>query len=337
METTQFILCGIIIALTGYIFILLLRQRRQNHDKERRQALSLSVSSNDVMQYIRDTAENFNPLMQSSHINFHVKCTPESMMGWIDTSKIDKVILLLLSDMRRNAGENGKVTIDAYTNDSYDQVVVRFNDNGGRIELTDYFIVYQMINIHHGTITHHYYEGQGNSITIVLPIKKDAYAKELTNHIQSTPFHIPQNIELNVPTIDIPTAAANSETPLGAIIQQAYASADQQYLQRAVKVLSDHITDSDYDREAFASDMGCSVSTLYNKIKALTGKSITNFARDIRIKTACRLAREHPELRVSDLAYQVGFKDPKYFATSFKRVMGVQPKEYIAQLKSASH
>ena len=71
------------------------------------------------------------------------------------------------------------------------------------------------------------------------------------------------------------------------------------------------------------------------QIKALTGKSITNFARDIRIKTACRLAREHPELRVSDIAYQVGFKDPKYFATSFKRVTGMKPKEFFAQLRES--
>jgi AraC-like DNA-binding protein len=92
--------------------------------------------------------------------------------------------------------------------------------------------------------------------------------------------------------------------------------------------------DSDYDREAFAADMGSSVSTLYNKIRAITGKNITNFVRDIRIKKACRLAKENPDLRVSDIAYQVGFKDPKYFATSFKRVMGVQPKEYISQQKS---
>jgi AraC-like DNA-binding protein len=34
---------------------------------------------------------------------------------------------------------------------------------------------------------------------------------------------------------------------------------------------------------------------------------------------------------VSDLAYSVGFKDPKYFATIFKKELGMQPKEYIEQ------
>ena len=45
------------------------------------------------------------------------------------------------------------------------------------------------------------------------------------------------------------------------------------------------------------------------------------------------MAKENPDLRVSDIAYQVGFKDPKYFATSFKRVMGTQPKEYFAEIR----
>ena len=78
---------------------------------------------------------------------------------------------------------------------------------------------------------------------------------------------------------------------------------------------------------------GSSESTLYNKIRAITGKSITNFIRDIRIEAACKMAKENPDLRVSDIAYQVGFKDPKYFATSFKRVMGTQPKEYFAEIR----
>jgi len=106
-------------------------------------------------------------------------------------------------------------------------------------------------------------------------------------------------------------------------------SMDQEYLQRAIACINEHISDSDYDRESFATDMGSSVSTLYNRIRLLTGKSITNFVRDIRIETACRLAKEDPDLRVSDIAYRVGFKDPKYFATSFKRVKGIQPKEFF--------
>ena len=110
-------------------------------------------------------------------------------------------------------------------------------------------------------------------------------------------------------------------------------SLDEEFLMRASKCVHDHIDDSEYNRESFAADMGASSSTLYNKLRALTGKNISSYIRDIRIKTACQLAKDNPDLRVSDIAYRVGFKDPKYFATSFKKVMGTQPKEYFEKLR----
>ena len=109
---------------------------------------------------------------------------------------------------------------------------------------------------------------------------------------------------------------------------------DEEFLKKATACVNAHIDDSDYDRDAFAADMGASASTLYNKLRALTGMNVSAFIRDIRLKTACRLAKENPHLRVSDIAYRVGFKDPKYFATSFKKEMGIQPKEYFEQLRT---
>ena len=109
---------------------------------------------------------------------------------------------------------------------------------------------------------------------------------------------------------------------------------DEEFLQRATNCIYEHLDDADYDRDTFAADMGASASTLYNKLRTLTGMNVTAFIRDIRLKAACRLARENPGLRVSDIAYRVGFKDPKYFATTFKKEMGMQPKEYFEHLRS---
>jgi AraC-like DNA-binding protein len=108
---------------------------------------------------------------------------------------------------------------------------------------------------------------------------------------------------------------------------------DREFLERATQCVYNHISDSDYDRETFASDMGTSVSTLYTRLRELTGKSMINFIRDIRIQEACRIAKAEPNARVSDIAYRVGFRDAKYFATAFKRIMGKQPKEYFAELR----
>ena len=58
--------------------------------------LKLRVAHGDVMQYVRQTALCIEPLMAKRELEFSVSCQPESMMGWIDTDKLDKIIYNLL-------------------------------------------------------------------------------------------------------------------------------------------------------------------------------------------------------------------------------------------------
>jgi len=127
-------------------------------------------------------------------------------------------------------------------------------------------------------------------------------------------------------------AQSAEETRLNAQAPTTHAqSADEKFLKKAIDCVYSHLDDSEFDREAFAADMGASASTLYNKLRSLTGLNVSAFIRDIRMKEAKRLAQTQPDLRVSDLAYKVGFKDPKYFATCFKKEFGIQPSEFIEQ------
>ncbi len=111
-------------------------------------------------------------------------------------------------------------------------------------------------------------------------------------------------------------------------------SPDEEFISRALDHVYKHLEDEYYDRDALATDMGTSTSTLYNKLRSITGLNVSSFIRDIRMKEASRIAEENPGIRVSDLAYRVGFKDPRYFSTCFKKHFGVQPKEYIESLQS---
>lgn len=113
-------------------------------------------------------------------------------------------------------------------------------------------------------------------------------------------------------------------------------TADEEFLRRAHECVRKNLANSDFDRESFAAEMGASSSTLYNKLRQLTGMNISNFIRHIRMTEAKRLAESQPDIRVSDLAYMVGFKDPKYFATCFKRDFGIQPSEIIAKAQEKS-
>ena len=111
---------------------------------------------------------------------------------------------------------------------------------------------------------------------------------------------------------------------------------DEIFLKQVRELVYKHIDDESYDRDALAADMGASASTLYNKLRSISGMHVSAFIRDTRMKEAKRMAIENPNLRVSDLAYRVGFHDPRYFATCFKKQFGTQPKEFLESLQQAA-
>lgn len=449
--------------------------------------LRLLVSNGDVMEYIRRTALSIEPLMHKRGVEFSMKCTPMSMMGWIDPDKLDKIIYNLLSNAAKYTSAPGHVSLQVNTNTNYDQITISVTDDGigmpaekmknlfHRFHDGDYrrmqvsgtglglALTRDLVVLHGGRISCESEEGKGTKFTVVLPIAKKAFApsqiddqhpidlsepittikdfsyltlpeeepkpavelpadaccillvedniellmlmetilsqkyrvltatngrealnivkqektdliisdvmmpemdgNELTKALKSNPetchlpiimltakateddrkksmilgaddyvvkpFHMSEltlrinNIIENRKRIHYEGSLAQSEEP------ERPPTAEEEFLNRAMACVTAHLSDADFDRDAFAAEMGASPSTLYNKLRALTGMNVTSFIRDIRLKEAWRLADSLPDLRVSDLAYKVGFKDPKYFATCFKKEFGIQPSELL--------
>ena len=111
---------------------------------------------------------------------------------------------------------------------------------------------------------------------------------------------------------------------------------EQAFVTRAKETIMQHLSDADYDREAFAKDMAMGESTLYNKVKATTGQTVIAFINTIRMKEAQRIIQSNPNILISEVAIQVGFNTPKYFSKCFKKEFGVFPKEYAEKQKNAN-
>ena len=88
-------------------------------------------------------------------------------------------------------------------------------------------------------------------------------------------------------------------------------------------------------REHLGRELGISRAYLYKKILALTGKSPLEFIRTIRLQHAAQLL-EKSQLTVSEVAYRVGFNNPKYFTKYFKEEFHVLPSNYAASKKKES-
>ena len=72
---------------------------------------------------------------------------------------------------------------------------------------------------------------------------------------------------------------------------------------------------------------------LYKKLLALTGKSPIEFIRVIRLQQAAQLL-EKSQLTVSEVAYKVGFNNPKYFTKYFKEEYKMLPSAYAVSKRS---
>ena len=109
-----------------------------------------------------------------------------------------------------------------------------------------------------------------------------------------------------------------------------YTSLDEQFIQRAIECVNRHLEDCEFDQTQFVEEMGTSKSTLYKKLKSLTGLNTSAFIRNIRLKAACSIMEEKDStIRISELAYLVGYNDPKYFSACFKKEFGMLPSEYM--------
>ncbi|MBN2766070.1 MAG: response regulator [Paludibacteraceae bacterium] len=111
------------------------------------------------------------------------------------------------------------------------------------------------------------------------------------------------------------------------ISSMEYSSIDEVFLKQAVKVVEDKISDDSFDFDQFAMDMATSKSTLHRKLKSLTGLSPGEFIRNVRLKHAVQMLHSNVG-NISEIAFAVGFNDPKYFSRCFKIEFGMTPKEF---------
>lgn len=110
-----------------------------------------------------------------------------------------------------------------------------------------------------------------------------------------------------------------------------YTPIDEQFLQRAIDCVNANISDSGFGLSEFVNEMGVSRSVLTEKLKSLTGLTPSAFVMNVRLTTACKFMTEQNKIRINELAFAVGFNDPKYFSTCFKKKYGMTPKEFMEQ------
>ncbi len=109
-------------------------------------------------------------------------------------------------------------------------------------------------------------------------------------------------------------------------------SLDEKLIEKAIKVVEEHMNDTDFSVEILGEFLGLSRSHLYKKLMVITGKGPADFIRTIRLKRGRQLL-EKSQLQIAEIAYEVGYNSPKRFTINFREEFGISPSEYLRNHK----
>ena len=109
-------------------------------------------------------------------------------------------------------------------------------------------------------------------------------------------------------------------------------STDKKFLDKAMEIIKENYNNSYYEISDFIEAMGVSKSLLNKKLQSLTGQSAGQFIRNYRLNLAKELIiknRTTKTMNISEIAYEVGFNDPKYFTRCFTKHFNITPSTML--------
>lgn len=106
-------------------------------------------------------------------------------------------------------------------------------------------------------------------------------------------------------------------------------SPDERFLSDVIETIKNNLTSKDFSVDTLCENVGLSRSNLFRKLKGLIQMSPSDLIIKIKLNHAEELMKKKTHTRISDIAYESGFNDPKYFSTLFKKYYQQTPKEFI--------
>lgn len=103
-------------------------------------------------------------------------------------------------------------------------------------------------------------------------------------------------------------------------------SVNDKFIRQLSMQIEKHLSDSNYSVDQLSADLNMSRVGLYKKLVPLTGKSPVEVIRSYRLQKSKPLLES--QLTIAEVAYQVGFSNPKHFSKYFKQEFGILPSAY---------
>ncbi|MCU0414097.1 MAG: response regulator [Ignavibacteriaceae bacterium] len=111
-------------------------------------------------------------------------------------------------------------------------------------------------------------------------------------------------------------------------VEKKIKSIDERFLAKVLEVIEKHISEEEFRIEDCSREVGFSRTHFHKKLRALVGKSPSQYVRTVRLYRAKHLIEEEKG-NVSEVAYSVGFSSPAYFSRCFKEEFGYPPSNIL--------
>ncbi|MDP4196355.1 MAG: two-component regulator propeller domain-containing protein [Bacteroidota bacterium] len=107
-----------------------------------------------------------------------------------------------------------------------------------------------------------------------------------------------------------------------------------EFLKKCILIIEKHLDDPDFTIKKLAEEIGMSHSSLYKKIKTISGRSVNEFIRFIKLRKGAEILI-NTSSNVNEAAFSAGFSDMKYFREQFHSLFGMNPSEYIKKYRKS--
>ena len=311
--------------------------------------LELNVHNVDVCRLLATLTKDYTHLCRQKGIEFVFEKPAKPAIVRGDPDKIEIIVTNLVTNAYKFTPKNGRVELKVGgVNQS---VTIEVRDTGIGImkqhltTLFDPFVrsdggsvgqsgdgiglsfVKKLVELHEGTIMVESEVNSGSVFTVTLP----AAAVEDADPDDAVDEEMDDTEDIPVEDTSADAEPVSSVSVAPAIDPPGLLAAERIFLQKCRDCIEESLTNKDFEVKMIADKMSMSYSSLFKRIKTLTGLSVLEFVHDVRVRKAAALFKEGNN-SVQNVSDAVGFRDVKTFRVAFKKRIGIPPSQYLLNM-----
>ena len=108
---------------------------------------------------------------------------------------------------------------------------------------------------------------------------------------------------------------------------------EREFMDKVLAIIEKNMEDPNFDTDLLCREIAMSKTNLYHKLKSITGNSISEFIRSVRLNKAKEIM-VNEDVLINEVMFKVGIQTQSYFTRVFKNEFGVTPRQFLQDLKS---